>query len=317
MRRNTTHHAFTLIELLVVIAIIAILAAILFPVFAQAREKARQTSCLSNEKQLALGILMYNQDYDEHFPIYQYAYLHALTDPPFDPKVIDATVGWNEAVYPYVKNVQVFHCPSAPLASVNGTQQSWAGGNLDDTYPTGVSNYAINARLAGNTGGQDDGMIWPTATNADLEWPASTILLVEASSTCADGCATSDANEWGWEGRHVDLLNGDGWWGGNEPPSQGASFVDSLKPPLGRHTNGSNYAFSDGHVKFLSAGSMGQRSNGTASDHDANFGGHVADNTGQHATYCPNSNCSYCIATTGPLAGQPAPSTQGNSGCDQ
>jgi prepilin-type N-terminal cleavage/methylation domain-containing protein len=64
---------FTLIELLVVIAIIAILAAILFPVFAKAREKARQTSCLSNEKEIALAILMYTQDYDEKFPIYMVA----------------------------------------------------------------------------------------------------------------------------------------------------------------------------------------------------------------------------------------------------
>src|SRR5215472_10879429 len=99
---------FTLIELLVVIAIIAILAAILFPVFAQAREKARQTSCLSNEKQLALAIMMYVQDYDEHFPIYEYPFLNALNDPPFDPPVIDATVGWNEEIYPYIKNVQLF-----------------------------------------------------------------------------------------------------------------------------------------------------------------------------------------------------------------
>src|SRR6476620_9900153 len=67
LHRNANRSAFTLIELLVVIAIIAILAAILFPVFAQAREKARQTSCLSNTKQISLGILMYLQDYDERF----------------------------------------------------------------------------------------------------------------------------------------------------------------------------------------------------------------------------------------------------------
>jgi prepilin-type N-terminal cleavage/methylation domain-containing protein/prepilin-type processing-associated H-X9-DG protein len=88
--------AFTLIELLVVIAIIAILAAILFPVFAQAREKARQTSCLSNTKQLVLGIIMYAQDYDETLP----------------PDQDDSFVLWPDLVNPYVKNSQVRVCPS-------------------------------------------------------------------------------------------------------------------------------------------------------------------------------------------------------------
>src|ERR1700743_3800079 len=87
---------FTLIELLVVIAIIAILAAILFPVFAKAREKARQTACLSNCKQMSLGIQQYTQDYDETLPWAQQAVGGA----------------WNLLIYPYVKNDQVFQCPS-------------------------------------------------------------------------------------------------------------------------------------------------------------------------------------------------------------
>lgn len=91
---------FTLIELLVVIAIIAILAAILFPVFAQAREKARQTSCLSNSKQLATATLMYNQDYDETMPMSLY-----LVAPNKGFAVYDA-------VAPYMKNVQILVCPS-------------------------------------------------------------------------------------------------------------------------------------------------------------------------------------------------------------
>lgn len=91
---------FTLIELLVVIAIIAILAAILFPVFAQAREKARQTSCLSNQKQVATATLMYVQDYDETFPMS--AYLQR-------PNRITSVYG---AVAPYMKNTQIFICPS-------------------------------------------------------------------------------------------------------------------------------------------------------------------------------------------------------------
>src|SRR6056297_3095 len=86
---------FTLIELLVVIAIIAILAAILFPVFARAREKARQTSCLSNVKQLGLGVMMYAADYDERLPARSIG-----------------GVGWYGLLQPYIKNWQVIICPS-------------------------------------------------------------------------------------------------------------------------------------------------------------------------------------------------------------
>src|SRR5687768_1639775 len=111
-RRN----GFTLIELLVVIAIIAILAAILFPVFAQARDKARGASCLSNMKQIALGTLMYAQDYDETQPP---AYVHMdwlIKKPEF----YWWQVPWTNLIYPYVKNKQVFSCPSAaPVTSRN------------------------------------------------------------------------------------------------------------------------------------------------------------------------------------------------------
>ena len=99
--------AFTLIELLVVIAIIAILAAILFPVFAQAREKARQTQCLSNTKQLGLGISQYIQDYDETLP------MGGWTDPS------GSVDRWFEMVYPYVRNVGVFVCPSETRTSIS------------------------------------------------------------------------------------------------------------------------------------------------------------------------------------------------------
>jgi prepilin-type N-terminal cleavage/methylation domain-containing protein/prepilin-type processing-associated H-X9-DG protein len=94
---------FTLIELLVVIAIIAILAAILFPVFAKAREKARQASCSSNEKQIALAMLMYCQDYDEK---YASCYDDGLV-PGGGPRII-----WDQKLLPYIKNQQIFSCPS-------------------------------------------------------------------------------------------------------------------------------------------------------------------------------------------------------------
>jgi prepilin-type N-terminal cleavage/methylation domain-containing protein/prepilin-type processing-associated H-X9-DG protein len=109
---------FTLIELLVVIAIIAILAAILFPVFARAREKARTASCQSNLKQLALSALMYAQDYDEMLPaVAMGPYFPTALSPPFDgPFDYTAGYGWWQTwvfvIYPYVKSTQVFLCPS-------------------------------------------------------------------------------------------------------------------------------------------------------------------------------------------------------------
>ena len=101
---------FTLIELLVVIAIIAILAAILFPVFARARENARKSSCQSNLKQLATGLLQYSQDYDERFPN---AYYDPLpnSNPP-GGYWSGNTWFWPQIVQPYIKNLKVFNCPS-------------------------------------------------------------------------------------------------------------------------------------------------------------------------------------------------------------
>ena len=101
----TSRKGFTLIELLVVIAIIAILAAILFPVFARAREKARQTSCLSNMKQLGLVVLMYNQDYDDRYVLTCYS---GVADSCWDRRTYQGG-----GLAPYVKNWNIFFCPSA------------------------------------------------------------------------------------------------------------------------------------------------------------------------------------------------------------
>ncbi|MCX7600299.1 MAG: prepilin-type N-terminal cleavage/methylation domain-containing protein [Armatimonadetes bacterium] len=111
---------FTLIELLVVIAIIAILAAILFPVFGRARAKARAASCLSNLKQMALGVLMYVQDYDEMFPIYHY---FTATE----------NIQQEAMIYPYVKNAEVFKCPEV----------------ISVSNPCGWPNYTVGFNFAG------------------------------------------------------------------------------------------------------------------------------------------------------------------------
>lgn len=143
---------FTLIELLVVIAIIAILAAILFPVFARAREKARQTSCLSNLKQLGLGVMMYCQDYDELLPV------------SYNPGVPNLGTGFNRCRYwfgviqPYVKNEQIYICPS------KSTSTAFSYGWNYDVLGYGSSSYCQACPLA------------------RLEHPSETLMMVDANN---------------------------------------------------------------------------------------------------------------------------------------
>ena len=137
--------AFTLIELLVVIAIIAILAAILFPVFAQARDKARSTACLSNTKQLALGVMQYAQDYDETLPVAGYN--------------AQCRGRWQWQIYPYVKNQQVFTCP-------NISQQPWlATTNNNYTCPASGSRPATTGLVVGQN--DKGGYGWNYALHGD------------------------------------------------------------------------------------------------------------------------------------------------------
>ncbi|MFA4017003.1 MAG: hypothetical protein RUDDFDWM_002115 [Candidatus Fervidibacterota bacterium] len=204
MKKVHRRFGFTLIELLVVITIIAILAAILFPVFAKAREKARTASCQSNMKQLMLAVLAYAQDFDERLPGENYAYGGDGNTPGVDG-------GWRGAIYPYVKNAQVYICPShQPAAPL-----------FDGRY----NDKGTNASYAINDAHQDPGP--PTPPNdgtslAQIEDASRVIFLIE--STGAPDDTTPAGNARGWV-----------------PTASWAT----------RHLEGANYGFVDGHVKWL------------------------------------------------------------------
>ncbi len=135
--------AFTLIELLVVIAIIALLAAILFPVFARARENARKTSCLNNMRQIGLGLLAYTQDYDETLVADWFGPDTGPTDPE---NTGQRRYKWMDAIYPYVKNEQVFNCPSQTFSGSIGRYRYFA--NIA-TPSTNYGSYVINHSYRG------------------------------------------------------------------------------------------------------------------------------------------------------------------------
>ncbi|MGD9519567.1 MAG: DUF1559 domain-containing protein [Armatimonadota bacterium] len=204
---------FTLIELLVVIAIIAILAAILFPVFAKAREKARQASCTSNVKQISLGMLMYVQDYDERFMNGHYSFLQ-----------LNGTLFWFERILPYVKNTQIFLCPSAapPDTSFHnwGTPPNFVG----KPVKYGVTS-AVVARNATTTYGL-----------AEFTHPSETVMVGDSYHQYPNGAAQyAAANE-------CRGTPGCGCASGSHPAD----------PAYARHNGGSNLGFVDGHVKWAS-----------------------------------------------------------------
>lgn len=224
-----THCGFTLIELLVVIAIIAILAAILFPVFAAAREKARQTVCLSNLKQIGTAVLMYAQDYDETY-----------TKTEWGGDIDEAhEYYWGDMLSPYTKNWQILQCPSASQKITFKTgattySQQW-------TY-----NYGINDIIATDCVDSDD----PACRHigvagsvmAAVNTPASTILIADNLPSSVD---TGDGdNTIIGHGRHE--IN---WqWGRRDPTrlSVGGKSQDGYT----RHSDGFVYVLADGHAKW-------------------------------------------------------------------
>lgn len=201
---------FTLIELLVVIAIIAILAAILFPVFAKAREKARQASCLSNVKQLMLGILSYTQDYDEVLPDH---YTHGG---PY------GTVPWNAKLEAYVKNHQIFVCPSNKFNHCTTEGSAWGYVTWARYWPI---SYGFNTWNGGGTGGTPPGPGYTGPRGRSLSWvvrPAECIFIGDHYACYQFYCTTSN-------------------------------FVDDWNNRTNRpHNGGGNFAFIDGHAKWMS-----------------------------------------------------------------
>jgi prepilin-type N-terminal cleavage/methylation domain-containing protein/prepilin-type processing-associated H-X9-DG protein len=212
---------FTLIELLVVIAIIAILAAILFPVFARAREKARQSSCLSNIKQLALGELMYAGDYDERLPF-------RWAQTPLGNFYI------TDLIYPYINNVQVFECPSwsstqttAGLGTI-ALSYGWLGGSPSHYGASATTpcpecgrvcskNYHIHNGFTGYKLGI-------------IEAPANTLMIHELKLIGSPDCDASSTN-----------------------PRNGGHRLEDYSASADRsyHNGTSNCAFVDGHAKAL------------------------------------------------------------------
>jgi prepilin-type N-terminal cleavage/methylation domain-containing protein/prepilin-type processing-associated H-X9-DG protein len=262
------NRGFTLIELLVVIAIIAILAAILFPVFAKAREKARQITCVSNEKQLGLAIIQYVQDNDELMPIGTEKGIGAY---PFGE-------GWGGSIQPYVKSTGVYVCPDD---STSTTQTAPAG----SSGATGQSYYPVSYALNSNAHGKAD---------AAFQAPASTVLLCEVFGAQVQVNQTDEGLGANTYGDFSPATNGlpdptDGGGGvmcdeaangtGNDLkfatgvmdagttgtlPASMYNAATYLSTTGGVHTGQSNFLFADGHAKSLPPSQVSAGHNGNA-----------------------------------------------------
>ncbi len=230
--KNNKKSGFTLIELLVVIAIIAILAAILFPVFAQAREKARQTSCLSNMKQTGLGMMMYVQDYDEEFPKSDY-WLPAGSRSPLNP---NASGGfslrinhykWQTWVIPYIKSTDVLRCPSRQR-----DQEAWA---VNGEFKG--DGFAMNLSLSGRPyiGGVNPSFVGGTLSG--VQTPAETWLFQELRNQISFSYETPSFVTY-------PVADRESWI----PYLMPNGVVNQANAP---HSEGFNFAYVDGHAKWM------------------------------------------------------------------
>jgi prepilin-type N-terminal cleavage/methylation domain-containing protein/prepilin-type processing-associated H-X9-DG protein len=235
---SSLKQGFTLIELLVVIAIIALLAAIMFPTFARARENARRSSCLSNMKQIGLGLMQYTQDYDESFP-------HN-----------DDVSRWSKKIYPYIKSAQVFVCPSSseytPLfdAFNIGTGSSYAMNNTLSGFNSPVSGSTRYARVLSELGDT-------AGTSVFVETSSLKFTTLNANLTDRD-----DPTTWS---NYVDTSNsykGNSDWNWYPPGCYTSAYPTCyantpayyqsvfFRRPIGRHFDGLNVVYADGHAKW-------------------------------------------------------------------
>jgi prepilin-type N-terminal cleavage/methylation domain-containing protein len=252
IRAKQSGRGFTLIELLVVIAIIAILAAILFPVFQKVRENARRASCESNMKQLAIGFTQYTQDADEKMP--------------FGNDGNGRGRGWAGQIYSFVKSTGVYKCPDDST-------------NSDFNGPGGAArtpvSYAMNTELGANGAG---------GALAQQTSPASTVLLLEISGdpvdlnypqeTASISALGYDQGGRGWidGGDNTNTTKYATGYLGNPDTLARVNYKDRYPSPTGLHADGSNFALADDHVKWLKPGqvSAGQANNNANCTQDQN-----------------------------------------------
>ena len=247
--KTEARKGFTLIELLVVIAIIAILAAILFPVFQKVRENARRASCESNMKQLGLAFVQYCQDSNEKFP----------TGIP----MYNNTMGWAGAIYPFAKSTGVYTCPddSSNVASpTTAVSYGYNAGFESVVYINGPGN--VNQGLALSQ------LVSPAKTVQLFEVVGATTILTDPNNPDQNSATGDGACGLGYNGQQYAT----GVFPNVTPVAPPGPPVNGNKPPYnatltGRHSDGSNFEFADGHVKWLrpSAVSAGQF-NPTAND---------------------------------------------------